>query len=559
MKKLLTGFLILTALLLCLPLTAMATADTVECWRMHEITFYSQEEYADPLGDAVLDVAFTGPGGGVMTMPGFWDGGGSWRVRFAPTQPGLWQYESTCSNAEDAGLHGQSGSFECVPYTGDLEIYRRGFLKAEPGVRYLMYADGTPFFYLGDTHWTMPKEPFDEMFKTVVDTRAEQGFTVYQSQPHCYQAESEFQEYNLRDGLDEGDLAGFADLDRRFAYIADTGLVHANSHLFYVTELADASESYPGDYLRQLSRYWVARYGAYPVLWFTAQEADDDYYGAFDAENNPWKIVAAETGACDPYRHPLTAHQEAASMAKKSDHGMNASKSAFGLPAHTWWGVQWSPSLYKSPDFSLPKDFWDKGGGKPVINFEGRYDFFWTKHFGARAQGWISFLNGMFGYGYGAIDIWTYGGSGPEWEEIVNNDRVDKITPEDKAIPWTESLYFETADQMGICGAFEGMEWWNLTPRFNSWRWFIPSAGVNYSLASQGNDVYVAYFYQRKGRATGILRGLGRDTYTPEWFNPRTGETEVLKNIRPFLGMAKIPGRPDKGDWVFCLRRASFL
>lgn len=549
------------ALLLCLPLAALAAQDIVERWRMHEIIFYSQGDYTAPLGDAVLDVTFIGPQGTVMVMPGFWDGGNIWKVRFAPTELGIWQYETSCSNTEDEGLHGRSGSFECVPYAGDLAIYRRGFIKSEPGTRYLTYADGTPFFYLGDTHWTMPKEPFEEMFKTIVNTRVAQGFTVYQSQPHCYQGESDFQEYNLRDGLDEGDLAGFADLDRRFAYIAEAGLVHANAHLFYVTELADSYGSYPEDYLRRLSRYWVARYGAYPVLWFVAQEADNDYYGAFDAENNPWKTVADETGACDPYRHPLTVHQEAASMDKKSAHGMNASKSAFGnLPAHTWWGVQWSPSLYKSPDFKLPMDFWDNGGMKPIINFEGRYDFFWTKHFGARAQGWISFLNGMYGYGYGAIDIWAYGGSGPDWEAAVNNDRRDKITPEDKSTSWTESLFFETADQMGhMRRFFESLEWWELEPRFSNRKWFIPWWctpwwATSYSVASQGNDVYVAYFYQ-DGRSTGMLRGLDRDTYTAAWFNPRTGETLPFKDKWPLLGIYKIPCKPDREDWVFYLKR----
>lgn len=70
---------------------------------------------------------------------------------------------------------------------GDLDIYKHGFIQAEAGCRYMTYADGTPFFYLGDTHWGMYREEIDEPgpnagetgaashFRYIVDRRAEQG------------------------------------------------------------------------------------------------------------------------------------------------------------------------------------------------------------------------------------------------------------------------------------------------------------------------------------------------------------------------------------------------
>ena len=42
--------------------------------------------------------------------------------------------------------------------------------------------------------------------------------------------------------------------------------------------------------IEKLSRYWVARYAAYPVMWTTAQETDDDYYGTVKPDENPWLI-----------------------------------------------------------------------------------------------------------------------------------------------------------------------------------------------------------------------------------------------------------------------------
>jgi len=528
----------------------------VERWGMQEIPFTSQAAYADPFNDAELNVTFTGPGGITMVMPAFWDGGDTWKVRFAPPEEGLWRWETACSNPADAGLHGVSGTIGCAPYAGELEIYRRGFLKTEPGVRYLMYADGTPFFYLGDTHWSMPAEPFDTMFKTIVDERARQGFTVYQSEPIGAG-------YSLGGGLDETDLAGFADLDRRFDYIARAGMVHANAQLIFGSELfyGVRDGKYTQDYIRRLSRCWVARYGAYPVLWTTAQEVDDDMYydrdgvggqAIYTAADNPWKIVAETIGACDPYRHPLSAHQEYASM--DPAHGMNASKSEFAkLPAHTWFAAQWSPSLTRSPDFALARDFWQNGGGKPVVNYEGRYENLWTKNFGARAQGWISFLNGMYGYGYGAVDMWLYQSAYDI--DTTSSDGVDTITPADKAVPWTESLYFETAGQLGHMRRFlQDASWWELTPRFCRWRWFIPCWRANYSVASHGNDAYVAYFYNAN-RSTGLLRGLDKADYQAQWFSPRTGETLPLGAVRSRLGMYLIPRKPDQSDWVFYLYR----
>jgi len=513
----------------------------IERWRMHQISFNSEANYADPFNDVILDITFTGPGGAEMVMPAFWDGGGTWRVRFAPVELGEWNYITSCSNTEDAGLHNQSGSFTCVPYTGELEIYRRGFLKTEPGVRYLMYADGTPFFYLGDTHWSMPKEPFDAMFKTVVDARAAQGFTVYQSEPLGHPV-NHGPGYDLRDGLDESDLAAFADLDRRFDYIAEAGLAHANAQLFFAVELAE--HVYEETYLRQLGRYWAARYGAYPVLWTTAQEADDDFYGVFTAEENPWKIVAEALAANDPYCHPLSAHQE------NTGH-TSAGNSAFHkLEAHSWFAAQWSPALDSPPDFAVPKDYRQNGGGKPAVNYEGRYENLWTKNFGARAQGWLAFLNGMAGYGYGAIDIWLYESTYDA--DTTSRDGIDTITPEDKAAPWTESLYFETTEQLGYMRRFfEKIAWWELTPRFDCRRhWFVPWPRVNYSVASQGNESYVAYFYNRT-KATGLLRGLDRQAgYQAEWFNPRSGETLPIGEARASLGIYRIPRKPDTNDWV---------
>ena len=83
----------------------------------------------------------------------------------------------------------------------------------------MTYADGTPFFYLGDTHWGLYLEEYDQPgphagntgatshFKYLVDRRVEQGFTVCQSEPIGAK-------FNLADGrVDQKDIDGLRQAD----------------------------------------------------------------------------------------------------------------------------------------------------------------------------------------------------------------------------------------------------------------------------------------------------------------------------------------------------------
>ena len=171
-------------------------------------------------------------------------------------------FYTVCSKDNDTGLHGVQGVVTVKKYTGKLDIYRHGFLRIEPGRRYFMYSDGTPFFYIGDTHWTMPLESLysngnvsDEdakkygiktQFHYIVDYRVKQGFTVYQSQQLGYyqgvagnswigDAGGSIFDYGVTDKI----LEQFKTLDIYFAYIAKKGMVHAHSQFSYPEELIE--------------------------------------------------------------------------------------------------------------------------------------------------------------------------------------------------------------------------------------------------------------------------------------------------------------------------------
>lgn len=534
-------------------------------WRAVEITLTSAVAHAPPL-DTDVDVTFTAPSGRTRPVPGFWDGGTDWRVRFAPDEIGTWTWTTTCSVTTDGGLHGRSGRLHVAPYDSPLAIYRKGFIRTTPGVRHFTHADGSPFFYLGDTHWSMPQEPFDEVFTTIVRKRVAQGFTVYQSEPLGAR-------YDLGDGFDERDLAGFRDLDRRFQCIADAGLVHANAQLFFPPEIA--KPCYTDDYLRKLCRLWVARYGAYPVLWTTAQEVDNDFYADrgdqrhFTAATNPWKKVLGWMHQYDPHGHPGSAHMEfmggrpepqdlpPKDQRPRWGYGVVAATSAFrDVPGHTWYAIQWTPPNNAGMPWQPLKDFWTNGQGKPLVNYEGSYDHLWTLGDGARQQGWTAFLNGMCGHGYGAADIWYHRSTYDMDQDSVRGRFT--ITVAQKKTPWTTSVDFPSATELGIHmrGFLATIGWWRLTPRFDDRRWFKPDADAWYCLATIDADTYVLYLCNWSSTASGVLRNMRDAAYDVTWFNPRTGAYSAVGTIRPQpdpqdgSSIWRIPPKPDAADWV---------
>ncbi len=129
----------------------------VHVWEKIELTLTAREAYANPYTDVTVWVDLEGPGF-AKRVYGFWDGGNVFRVRILAPQPGAWSWHSG-SSVPDAGLCGERGHFEAVPWTVDelaANPCRRGLLRPSPNGRALTYADGTPCFLIGDTWWATP-------------------------------------------------------------------------------------------------------------------------------------------------------------------------------------------------------------------------------------------------------------------------------------------------------------------------------------------------------------------------------------------------------------------
>lgn len=152
-----------------------------ETWVANEIAFESEESYASPFNDVDVELHLWG-NGRLYKIPAFWDGGNIWKVRFACPSEGDWYFRTVCTDAENTSLDSRTGKVICSEYSGEYDIYKHGFVTTNAGNKYFTYDDGTPFFYLGDTHWSLGDETVD-MVKTICEKRVSQGFTVYQSEP----------------------------------------------------------------------------------------------------------------------------------------------------------------------------------------------------------------------------------------------------------------------------------------------------------------------------------------------------------------------------------------
>ncbi len=111
---------------------------------------------------------------------GFCDGGNSFRIRCLFPEPGQWTWQTTCSDASNAGLHNRSGSVEVAPYSGSNPLYRHGDLRVGDNHRFLAHADGTPFLWIGDTPWAAPMNANLEDLRTYLRDRRDKQFTVLQ-------------------------------------------------------------------------------------------------------------------------------------------------------------------------------------------------------------------------------------------------------------------------------------------------------------------------------------------------------------------------------------------
>lgn len=134
---------------------------TIEKWGMFELALSQPETeklFRNPFTEGELSARFQN-GYHTLTVNGFYDGGGVWKIRFMPQHTGEYAFE-VFSNVP--GLAGETGSFLCVPPAEG----NHGPVRVA-GRFHFAYEDGTPFFVMGTTAYAWTTSSPETRRKTV--------------------------------------------------------------------------------------------------------------------------------------------------------------------------------------------------------------------------------------------------------------------------------------------------------------------------------------------------------------------------------------------------------
>jgi len=511
-------------------------------WHRFERSFRSDTVYANPLQEATLTVNFISPLGETNPVAGFWDGGRSWRVRFAPSHAGRWTYQSACSDLANHGLQDQCGEFLCTSPIGENRFHQHGPVRVARDHRHLEHADGTPFFWLADTTWdgALVSEPKDWQAYALI--RAAQQFTVVQ----WAVAPGE-------DARDQSAFGGFADsiainpgffqrLDAKVDVLSQAGLLSAMVPFSEMESARNDGLALADAEVALLARYVLARYGAEPVAWLLAIDGD-----RLEKKAARWKRFGPEIfGKQETGLVVLYCGQTQKLLEQFRDENW---VDVFGFPTMTDVTDAALRKMLASPLFTD----WQKEPTRPVIPFapyENGLGASSGKRFAAadvrRAVYTSLLLAPPAGVSYGAHGI-------ANWDASVDKNGSPKSPGANLAL-WQKAMFMPAAKQMTVVAdLMNSTEFWRLRPEakliatqpgYSSPRRRIVAAGAD--------DKKIAIVYVPEDRTL----ELDLDALPPSpniaWLNASNGKNNPA--------VAVVGGRvcqfptPEAGDWVLVMK-----
>lgn len=540
----------------------MKTLENASVWSPLEIRLQSTVKYEEPYLQTEIEGIFIHESGKEIKVPGFWYDGNIWAVRFTPEKEGKWSYRILCADKENKGLHAK-GSFAVKGTESPLPIKKHGFITDRHNKRFFTYDDGTPFFWLGDTHWQAPNYETvtscnfpgcacSNQFKHEVDNRAEKGFTVYQTYFDSSESDGGGQIGALPSIWEKKFFRPSAEqfknkIDYMFEYLDSVGMCAAVGFGVHIITAQNMKEE---DFFRFV-RYLVARYGCYCVVWLTAQEITRLKPSSTEGKTtmDVYMDMGAYIAQLDGYHHPLSAHMDV--MDVQDERAMRLSDAAW----HTYWITQGGHGMRMTPKKSHYRDYIGaKNYFKPVVEGELSYEDLNCGSFvtnkATRVAAWNAYFNGCAGYTYGATGIWANGYSNDvkgwmgETESYSNE-------------PWFIGL-----DKPG---SFEMAYLKNFFINIPAWETLVPdyydeTAGDflhdEKKLMMRNENTVVCYFRNEDTSTGSILKLDPLKRYTALWYNPLTGNyMELAKEITGTQEYI-LPQKPNIEEWAVVLTAA---
>ncbi|GLV54126.1 hypothetical protein KDH_09750 [Dictyobacter sp. S3.2.2.5] len=290
---------------------------SVEQWGIFEVTLHGPGE-GNPFQDVELTAQFRYKHRAIE-VDGFYDGDGTYRIRFMPDTQGEWMYRTQSNCAE---LRDVEGSFSChAPDAGNHGPVRVAHTY------HFAYADGTPYKQLGTTcyAWTHQGDELEEQTLATLSSAPfnklrmcvfPKHYAFNENEPEFYpfpclsRGSSKWQgkwDADVFEGwsfdFSRFDPAFFQHFEQRVADLMERG-IEADIILFHPYDRWGFSTMSPELDDRYL-RYIVARLSAYRNVWWSmANEYDLMRSKTMDDWDRFFRIVQER----DPYQHLRSIH-----------------------------------------------------------------------------------------------------------------------------------------------------------------------------------------------------------------------------------------------------------
>lgn len=425
-----------------------------------------------------------------------------------------------------------------------------GGLRVAENQRYLEFADGTPFFYLGDTAWELFHRLNREEVDLYVKNRAEKGFTVIQAVVLA-------QIGNLKEPNAYGELP-LVDRDPtqpNEAYFKHVDYVvnRIEEHDMFVGMLPTwgsywkkgGGQIFTPDNARTYGRFLGERYKEKPIIWILG----GDNGIANEEERAIIEAMAEGLEEGDDGTHLITYHPRGPGLS--SLHVHDAEWLDFNMIQSSHAAHDHDTGLFVEHDLALTPL-------KPTLDGEPRYEcipvgfYFrdWNRFerfdaYDCRQAAYWSLMAGACGHTYGNNNIWQMWAPGRS--PVIHAD-----------IPWYEALDHPGAFQMTyVRELFESRPFQTLVPDDS----FIVDAPRNGAAKVRGirdEDHSFAFVYTPMGEKFTVNKGVIKADRVKEiWFDPRYGVSHHIHTSDNWGFQTYTPPTSGRGnDWVLVLEDA---
>jgi hypothetical protein len=329
----------------------------IEKWGFYEASFQGPKE-----GNPFIEVKFTAVfkhEKNLLEVDGFYDGDGTYKVRFMPNMLGDWTF-TTKSNVES--LNGKTGSFQCVEASAN----NHGAVRVRDKFHF-EYADGTPHYSFGTTCYAWINQSMELQEKTL-ETLKNSAFNkmrmcVFPKHYDYNHNEPLFYAYegSLEKGFDftKFNPEFFRHLEKRILDLQELG-IECDLILFHPYDrwgFSKMSVEQDDLYLK----YIVSRLASFRNIWWSMANEYDlfmDFATRIPTKTiDDWERLAHIVQRNDPYEHLRSIHN----CLKFYDHGK---------PWITHCSIQRIDAIKTSEN----TDEWRKLYGKPVVIDECAYE-----------------------------------------------------------------------------------------------------------------------------------------------------------------------------------------